>query len=380
MGLKKTPKLLKEESPDQPSSSLKKVSKLPSDEKEQETVKLKPFEKPAKPGTVEPEKDKKDSESRAAYDRSERPQRDEAVKESVSAPMKKSETIAKDTKEPQAAKFKPVAKAPEDEQVKESDKPLTKVKKMPPQEQEKEEVKLKPFSKSPKAEAVKPEKESEKKKEAEKTLHQKPSPPKPVPVKKIEKSPQEEKPTQLKKVELVPKEPEEKDKPLKHEETLKKKVELKKTPSPKVEKPKPKEIEKIIMERKPSAERTKKLPRQVSPKDSFEGVTLKKVPKKISPEEEAPHKTVKEKVPAMKELSPVQLRKISTQLEEEVFEEEPEKELESDNEGWGWELVPRDSSGSTEDWGEEPLEGDARETPGMPGASRGEIMAAETYH
>ncbi|KAM9448931.1 uncharacterized protein ACWYII_013652 [Salvelinus alpinus] len=373
MTLKKTPKGVKEEAPTDPSLALKKVSRLPSDEKGEETVKLKPFRKSPKAGTVEPEKDKyKDKES-GAFKRGERPSRDEDIKEPVD--HKKADRVPSAKEESQAVELKPVTKVPEDEQVQDSDKPLTKVKRIPTQEQEKEDVKLKPFSKSPKAdtEAVKPEKEPEKKKDAQKILQQKPSPPKTAPVKKMEKSPKEEEPVQLKKVEQVPKEQEdkEKDKPSKHEETLKKMVELKKTPSPKVEKPKPKEIEKITMERKPSAERTKKLPKEVSPKDSFEGVTLKKVPKK-SPQEETDGAPLK-KVLAMKELSPkaVQLRKISTQLEEEVFEEEPDVEEESDSEGWGWELAPRDSPGSTEDLGEE---GDAL---GMP--RRGEMKAGANH-
>uniref|UniRef100_A0AAY5K7F1 non-specific serine/threonine protein kinase n=1 Tax=Esox lucius TaxID=8010 RepID=A0AAY5K7F1_ESOLU len=354
--LKQAPKDMKEDTPTDPSLVKKKVSRLPSDEKQEETVKLKPFQKFAKVGTVEPEKDKDKVKEFVAAKIGERHPKDEHIK----APFdhKKADKVHSPTEEPQAIKLKPLAKDSED--VQDLEKPLIKAKRIPTQEEEKKEVKLKPIATSPKEtyEAVKPEKKEEK------ITQIKPSPPKTTPIKKMEKSPPVESPVQLKKVEHVPKEPEdkEKDTPLKHEDTLKRRVELKKTPSPKVEKPKPKEIEKIVMERKPSAERTKKLPKEVSPKVSVESVTLKKVPKK-SPQEET-DVTPPKKVPAIKELSPkvVQLRKISTQLEEEVFEEEPEVEEESDNEEWGWELVPRDSPASTEDWGEE---GDALETPGM---------------
>ena len=119
-------------------------------------------------------------------------------------------------------------------------------------------------------------------------------------------------------------------------------------------------------------------------RSSFEAVTLKKVPKKPSPQEETtapvePEKTGKAKIPMMKELSPqaVQLRKISTQLEEEVDEEEPEVEEEEEDEAWGWELVPSESYGS-EDWEGEEYEEGAVETPGM--TRRGERMAAEIDH
>ncbi|KAJ8416941.1 hypothetical protein AAFF_G00328190 [Aldrovandia affinis] len=64
------------------------------------------------------------------------------------------------------------------------------------------------------------------------------------------------------------------------------------------------------------------------------------------------------------------LRKVPTQLEEEVFEEEPDVEEEDDGETWGWELAPRESYGSSEDLEDVASEEGALETPGMKGARR----------
>ena len=153
-----------------------------------------------------------------------------------------------------------------------------------------------------------------------------------------------------------------------------KKFELKKTPSPKVDKPQPEKLESLPMDRKLSGEKVKRILKTVSPKDSVDAVALKKVPKKQSPEEEGAGEAVKPskgKVPMVKEVSPgsVQLRKVPTQLEEEVFEEDYEVQTEEDEgeeeEVWGWELVPSEE-------GEDREEDGVVETPGMPGAKRGE--------
>ena len=64
----------------------------------------------------------------------------------------------------------------------------------------------------------------------------------------------------------------------------------------------------------------------------------------------------------------MQLRKVPTQLEEEVFDEEYEgqpEEGEDNEEFWGWEMVPIEE-------GEDREEDGFVETPGMPGAKRGE--------
>lgn len=70
------------------------------------------------------------------------------------------------------------------------------------------------------------------------------------------------------------------------------------------------------------------------------------------------------------------MKKVATQPEEEVFEEEYEAEEEAEHEedeAWGWELVPRDSYGS-EDWEGEGEEG-ALEVPGV--TRRGEMVAVQ---
>ena len=180
----------------------------------------------------------------------------------------------------------------------------------------------------------------------------------------------ETRPLQLKKG-FTPKENEE------HAETVLKpvdqlkKVELKKSASPKVDKAKPKELETLPIEKKPSGEKLKRIPKTVSPKESVEAVALKTVPRKPSPEEE--------KVPMSKEVSPgsVQLRKVPTQQEEEVFEEEYEgqpEEGEEEEEVWGWELVPSEDSTSEDRVAEGE---DAVEAPGV--TRRGEGVTSPDH-
>ncbi|KAI4795901.1 hypothetical protein KUCAC02_029582 [Chaenocephalus aceratus] len=198
-------------------------------------------------------------------------------------------------------------------------------------------------------------------------------------------APSEEAPKDLKKVEKTadPQEDDEeeeaapdrkasppgkKDTPQKQADILKKAVELKKTHSPRAGKDKVDEDKavKAIEQLKKAELRKTPSPRvetTISPKDSVEAVTLKKTPRK-SPPEEAPGRG---RIPLGKEVSPgaVQMQKVPTQPEEEVFEEEAEvKEGEEEDEAWGWELVP------PEDWEGEAVDGE-RQTPGMPGARRG---------
>ncbi len=72
------------------------------------------------------------------------------------------------------------------------------------------------------------------------------------------------------------------------------------------------------------------------------------------------------------------LRKVSTQFEEEVLEEEVEVEFEDEyedeEEAWGWEAASRESYGS-EGSEDRYLEEGALETPGMLGSRRGERVA-----
>lgn len=305
---------------------------------------------------------------------------------------------------------KKVDQVPKDVETTAAEKLRRKPKIISTPDKEKEQVVLKPFTKITKPEE-KPEKASEEKKKpldtkvpsqatkepkeqlkkAEKTVTpkkdnetpqekpaEKPSPPsqkeeeRPSPPKQtdiLKKSPEIKK-TPSPKAKISQDKPEE-EKPLKPIEQLKK-VELKKTPSPKIEKIKPSEVEQIPIEKKPSGEKVKRIPKTVSPKDSTETVTLKKVPKKPSPEGPSERPDTG-RIPLVKEISPgaVEMKRVTTQPEEEVCEEEGEKMVaDEDEEVWDWELVP------PEDWEGEGVDG-ALETPGMPGAKRGEVKAGE---
>ncbi|KAL7882201.1 hypothetical protein AOLI_G00090500 [Acnodon oligacanthus] len=347
--------------------------------------------------------------------------------EETEVPTKIVEPPKPDEKKPDDVVRKPVDRAKKDEEAKEPDTPSWKGKRIPKQEEEPEKVQLKPFAKKPSGspeqkEAPEPKekipteilppgkapeeeiskepktqlKDIDRQKVPDKEVEKKPVevpqveekkelPKKVTPVEKDvpPKKEEEKKPLVIKKGSL-PKEPEKKEEVvLKPVEPSKKGLEPKKTPTPKVDQAKPIELKPV--ERKPSTGVTKKpIPEKVSPKDSIESVTLKKVPKKVSPKEEKteeiPAIEKPTEVPLVKELSPgvVQMRKVSTQMEEEVFEEEMlEVEEEDEEETWGWELAPQDSYGS-EDL--EYLEEGALETPGMPGGRRGERVALAPHH
>lgn len=410
ISLKKTPRTPKEDEPASPAAVLKKVKKLPLDEVEPEVIKLKPFEKPAKPAE-EPERVKKERPVKdpMSSQKQERMPREVEPKEPPKKPEKASPEVTESpARRPEPAdKKKPPEKEPEEVKV------PTKVKKLPTQEQERESVKLKPFSRPPKeaAESEKttvaqekkptdelhrhrvgpedkakvhepevplkrpgipeaPQRKLEKEKDAEAVPVEKRATSMPDSVKEPEKVSEEPKPFQLKKG-VTPKTKEEKeDVALQPVEHLKQ-VALKKTPSPKVGKLKEAEVT-------PVEKRLKMSPKPLSPKDSNETVTLKKLPKKPSAEEgkaAEPVEPDKGKVPLVKEVSPraVQLRKVATQPEEEVFEEEfkaDEEAEQEEEEAWGWELVPRESYDS-EDW-EGEQEG-ALEVPGV--TRRGELVA-----
>ncbi len=430
-------KVPKKETPEEPGLALKKVKKLPVDTKEQESVRLKPFEKPVKPPR-ETEKDtKKEEKGREpiTFDRSREPvtfqkggqsEKDEKPKEPTVL-TKKEEPPVPDKKVPDEVAVKPVTRPPKDETPTEPKEKLIKGKgKISPKDQEPELVQLKPIPKKPSAGSPKEKEVPEPKerkpielspltrppkdeiktepsippkrvysqdapdkgKEVEKIqtivpVEDKKAPPKKdTPVKKeITPNENEKKPIITKKG-ILPKEAEEKEdiilKPIEH---LKSGVEPEKIPSPKVEKPKP--TEPVSVGRKPSEDLAKK-PMKVSPKDSIEAVILKKVPQKVSPKEEKSESTPqileKEEIPAIKELSPgaVPLRKVSTQFEEEVLEEEVEVEFEDEyedeEEAWGWEAASRESYGS-EGSEDRYLEEGALETPGMLGGRRGERVA-----
>lgn len=291
------------------------------------------------------------------------------------------------TKEQVVLKLSAKVAKPEEKQAKASEeeikKPVdTRVPSRTPRDETPKELKEQQLRKVEKTAPPKKDDEQPPEKEEPAVLPKKPSPSgkkEAVPQNEVEKEIPQKKADILKKgIKLIKtpspsvgKDKVEEEKPLKPIEQLKK-VELKKTPSSKVDEPKPKELEHASVEKKPSAEKVKRIPKTVSPK--VEAVTLKKVPTKLSPGEASePEKPSKGRVPLVKEVSPgaVQMKKVPTQPEEEVFEEEAqEMEGEEEEEAWGWEVVP------TEDWEGEGVDG-ALETPGIPGGKRGETKAHE---
>lgn len=394
----KTPK---EEEPE-PDLTKMKIKILPKKEEEQEVVTLKPFEKPQKSDTDEPPKTKKETETKTEpehtpFKRPEMPLRDQpttAIKHRKDEDQQeflqrpKVDQVPKD-EEPTAAD-KRIISTPDNEKEHVVLKPFTKVSK-PEEKPEKasEEEKKKPVdtkvpTQIPSDEAPKGLKEPQLRKDemtetSKKGEREEPAvpPKKPSPSGKKEaekKIPQKQTEALKKGIKLkktpsprVVKDKVEEEKSLRPVEQLKK-VELKKTPTPKDDKPK---LENVPIEKKQSAEKVK--PKPVSPKDSIEAVTLKKVPKKPSTEEASgPEEPGKKRVPLVKEVSPgaVQMKKVPTQPEEEVLEEETEEIYgDEEEEAWGWELVP------PEDWEGEGVDG-AVETPGTPGSKRGEVKAA----
>lgn len=428
-GVQKT-KALKDEETKDPSLVRKKITRLPSNETEQEIVKLKPFEKPAKQdiekerkeSTKEPKEREAITFKKSEIDSIKEPgaeiKQSERPKDTVPEKLPGSGKVTDDQKVEGRAALKKVNTPKGEEEPKAPSIAPKKISKLPLNEKEPETVKLKPIDKhgKPESDEVKPEKkipekerdqiaiqrdqtpkekvvkepekqpmkveklatpdkvpETTEKKDKLQDAGQKPSPKKLSPVKKSEMSPKtDEKPALQKKSGQLPKDSKEKEEITLKPVELAKKIEMKKTPSPQVSKP----GESVPMERKPSGD-IKRLPKKVSPKDSIESVTLKKVTKKVSPPEKpsAPEEAVKaekEKLPVTKALSPevVQMRKISTQYEEEV--EEFHAEVQEEEDSWGWELVPSD------DW-EGELEEGAVETPGF-GGRRGESLVDKYQH
>lgn len=418
IALKKSPKEPKQEESEPPTLALKKVQRLPVDEIKPEEVKLKPFKKSAV--LEEPEAKKKEKPDRdiTPFQKGERmPKEEPKVKEQ----QRKAEEAPPDEKEAKAKVPKPADKKKSPEKALEEPKAPAEIKKIPTQEQEIESVRLKPIS-VPSKVAGEPEKKPLEEKETkavdDKQLHrrvpdEKPKEPEPelkqikadipeAPEKKPEKTPEVETVPEEEKVPTLPpsvKKPEktsEEPKPLqlkkgvisklkveKEEVVLTpveqlKKVQLKKTPSPKVEKPI--QAEPISVEKIPGLDKLKKVPKEDTPKESAE--TMKKVLIKSLPAEEKitpSEKLDKEKIPVVKEVSPgaVQMKKIATQPEEEVFEEEfgaEEEAVEEEEEVWGWELVPEESYGS-EDWEGEGEDG-ALQVPGV--TRRGETHGGGT--
>lgn len=322
----------------EPDVSKKKIKKLPKKNEEQDVVTLKPFERPQKQEAVEPKpKDKVQPKTKTEP-----------------PPFQRGEVLHKD--QPHVALK---GRKDADATQKSPDSTLDGSKVQQETVQQKKIDQIPKYGTAEKLhgepKVTKPEKEKKPPVDTKMSSQ--------FPGEKITKDTKKE---ELQKVEKTPSPTvsEEKAGDQKPIQQLKK-VELKKTPSPEVDQPKILKIEK-----KPSPEKVKEPPKAVSPKTSTEALTLKKVPRKPIVEEvseaEKPDTCRK---PLVKEVSPsaVQMKRVTTQPEEEVFEEERDgEEAGDDEEAWGWELVP------PEDWESEEVMG-ALETPGMPGARRGEL-------
>lgn len=392
----------------EPDLSKKKIKKLPKKDEESEVVTLKPFEKPTQQEASEQAKTEDEGRAKTDTERSpfklgemllkDQPTSALKNKEDKDVSLTSSDTSPDITKsQPELPQKKKDDQVPKDEETTATDKLKVKPKVIPKPQEKEEQVVLKPFTKVTKPEKV-PDEQIKKPvdtKVPDKTTKDMKDTEKQKPVKKEEPSVPAKKPSPTGLKEKIS--PTEAEKfPAKPSDVLKKDVELKKTPSPMVstekaedkkptkpvEEPKKielkktppskvekqKDLEKVPAERKPSSEKVKEIPKAVSPKDSVEAITLKKVPKKPSVGEVSEsEKPDKGRIPLSKEISPgaVQMKRVTTQPEEEVFKNEPE-EGEVEEESWGWDLVP------SEDWEGEEVDG-ALETPGMPGARRGEM-------
>lgn len=338
----RTPKAPKGTEPE-PHLAKKKIKTLPKEDEGKETVTLKPFDKPQKPESVAAPETKKEVEAkmdseRTPFTRGEiKPTDAEKRKPDKDASITGPDTvteISKDQKDVPLHRKEAATKPQRTDEV--PSKTTEQIKDQQPAAPKKVDEKLHVPAKIPSPPG---QKEVMLQKDAKKEL----------PPKQMDAS---EKGVKFKKAQ---KEKVEEEKPLKPVEQLKK-VELKKTPSPK-----PKDREQT-----PTAVQVKTTPKAVSPPKD------RKPTKKVSPEERRhPDQAGEGWIPLGKQVSPaaVQMKRVTTQPEEEVFKEEAEEvEGEEEEEAWGWELVP------DEDWEGEGVEG-AMETPGMPGARRGEVTA-----
>lgn len=313
--------------------TLKKIGILPKKEEEQEGVILKPFEKPQKADPAEPSKTKTES----------LPKRETELTTSETQLREKPRPISildeeKTGKTPEEEKKKSVdTNVPA--QIQPQETPI-KLKESQPREDETSETKQKEEASLP------PKKPSPLgKKEAGKNLPQKQT-------NALKRGMELEKAALTR----IVKEQVKEESSVRPVEQLKK-VQLKKTP--KDDKPILKELENIPIKVRPT-------PKSMSPKDPPD--TVKKVPDTASD----PQRSSKVQLPSMKEVSPqaVQIKKVPTQPEEEVFQQDVEEtDGDEEEEVWAWELVP------PEDWGGE---GNNKvvETPGTPGSKGGEVKAS----
>lgn len=332
----KTIKEQKDKEPE-PDLSKKKIKKLPKKDEEQEVVTLKPFKKPQKQEAAER---KAKDEVQAKPEIEHRPyQRGEGL-------HRDQPTVAVKSKEDADVALTSPGTTPD----------VSKAQKETAQLEKTDQIPKAPSAEKPNGEP-KVTKQEKRKSPVDTNL-----PPREEITKDVNKK-------ELQKVEKTPSPRVSKEKVEHQKPTEQLKVELKSTPSPKDDKPK---VLKTV--RKPSPEDVKETPKAKPPQDATETIALQKVPRKPSVPKVSEHVKVDPgRIPLGKEVSPgaVQMKRVTTQPEEEVFEEEGEKnEEEHEEEAWGWELVPQ------EDWECQELMG-ALETPGMPGARRGELETRE---
>lgn len=348
----RTPKGPKDEEPEKDLTK-KKRKLLQKKEEELEVVKLKPFEKTQKTEAEEPAKTQKKSEAETEA-RSEALQRDQPT-----AAIEHRED-SQDNKDQQEVHLR-TEDGPKDDEPAATHKPEGKAGlvstshvtlKLPATAHKHED----------KADRMSNDKRSCPKEKTQKDLEE-------LQLSKddIPKPPEKKKPSPSEK-----KVAEEKI-PQKQTDAFKKGLEPKWTLSPIVAEDKA-EDKQSITPVDTSSKDLKPKPKDLETEKKLRTVTLKRTPQKPSPEEApGPEEPAEKQVHLVKQVSPgaVQVKKVPTQPEQEVFEEETEeKEGAEEEEAWGWELVP------SEDRGGEGVDG-AVETPGPPSSKRGEVMAAQ---
>lgn len=335
----------------------KKIKLLQKKEGELEVVKLKPFEKPQKTEAEEPAKTQKKSETEtecSSFKRSEALQRDQPT---ATIKHREDSQVNKDQQEVHLR----TEDGPKDEEPAATHKPEGKAGlvstshvtlNLPATARKHED----------KADRTSDDKTSRPKEKTQKDLEEPQLSKDDVP-----KPPEKKKPSPSEK-----KVAEEKI-PQKQTDAFTKGFETKWTLSPRVAEDKAEDKQSITpVDTSPKDLKSK--PKDLETEKKLRTVTLKRTPQKPSPEEApGPEEPTEKQVHLVKQVSPgaVQLKKVPTQPEEEVFEEETEeKEGGEEEEAWGWELVP------PEDRGGEGVDG-AVETPGPPSSKRGEVTAAQ---
>lgn len=337
----RAPKTSSFEEPDK-DLTMKRKKLLPQKEEEQEVVKLKPLKTPQRgeqPTETQENSETKTGSRPCPFQRSGAPLRDQL---SATIQPREDQQRVSQRSEP-AAVHRPVVSRP--------DKKEELLTSRPPATDHQQEDKADLASE-----------------------HRKPRPTEKTPKDLKDLGPSKETPGQ-KKPGLSEKEAAAEKKPENQEDAYKKELKPKMTPSLRVAKGKPEvkpveQIQKVELKKTPSPKDREQKAKKVETEERFSTIRLKKSPQRAAAAAEEPGE---EQLHLVKQVSPgaVQVKKVPTRLEEEVFEEVPEEEEEE--EVWGWELLP------AEDWMGEGLDG-AVETPGPPGSKRGEVTAVQPPH